>query len=258
MADFIREDLKRSRFEDVDLTDAHFRDVDLTSARFHMVDLTGVTIRGALMVDAEISGEIGSLRVNGVDVAPLVEAELDRLHPERPKMRPTDAAGFREAWDILEELWRGTVDRARGMTPDQLHERVDDEWSFVETVRHLVFATDAWVNRAVLGVDRPFHPLDLPHDEMRDIPEVPRDREARPALDEVLEIRANRRATVRRVLETLTDEQLDTMTEPVSGPGYPEEGSFEVRECLLIVLNEEWWHRQFAERDLHALEDRPS
>jgi uncharacterized damage-inducible protein DinB len=258
MAEFIREDLTGSRFEDVDLTDARFRDVDLTNTRFHIVDLSGARIRGALVVDAEISGEIRRLRVNGVDVAPLVEAELDRVHPERAKMRPTDAAGFREAWDILDDLWQGTVGRARGMTPDQLHERVDDEWSFVETLRHLAFATDAWVNRAILGVAQPFHPLDLPHDEMRDIPGVPRDREARPALDEVLELRSDRRATVRRFLEELTDEDLDRRTAPVSGPGYPEEGGFEVRECLLIVLNEEWWHRQFAERDLDALQTRAS
>ena len=32
-----------------------------------------------------------------------------------------------------------------GLPPDLLHERVDDEWSFIETLRHLVFATDAWV-----------------------------------------------------------------------------------------------------------------
>lgn len=30
--------------------------------------------------------------------------------------------------------------------------------------------------------------------------------------------------------------------------------SFEVRKCLLVVLNEEWHHRLFAERDLDALE----
>lgn len=30
--------------------------------------------------------------------------------------------------------------------------------------------------------------------------------------------------------------------------------SYPVRECLLIVLNEELHHRQFAERDLDALE----
>ncbi len=31
---------------------------------------------------------------------------------------------------------------------------------------------------------------------------------------------------------------------------------YPVRECLLIVLNEEWHHRQFAERDLAVLEAR--
>ena len=39
------------------------------------------------------------------------------------------------------------------------------------------------------------------------------------------------------------------------GPGWPPEGrTFAARECLLVVLNEEWCHRQYAERDLSALE----
>ena len=60
-------------------------------------------------------------------------------------------------------------------------------------------------------VERLWDPLDLPWDEMRDTPGVPRDRAAR---------------------------------------------SFPVRECLLVVLNEEWEHRLYAERDLAALEAR--
>jgi hypothetical protein len=48
-------------------------------------------------------------------------------------MRPTEPAGFREAWDIVERLWDGTVARARGMDPALLHESVDAEWSFIET-----------------------------------------------------------------------------------------------------------------------------
>jgi hypothetical protein len=28
-----------------------------------------------------------------------------------------------------------------------------------------------------------------------------------------------------------------------------------VRDCLLIVLNEEWSHRQYAERDLAVLQE---
>lgn len=61
MADFTSENVTGSRFEDVYLTDARFHDVDLTNARFHLVDLTGVVIRGAALVDMDISGEIENL-----------------------------------------------------------------------------------------------------------------------------------------------------------------------------------------------------
>ena len=165
---------------------------------------------------------IEDVRVNGVDVVPLVEAELNRRYPDRAKMRPADADGYRQAWDILERLWQQTVDRARGMDPDLLHERVDDEYSFIETLRHLVFATDAWVSRAILGQPSPWDPLGLPHDEMPDDVDVPRDRTARPSLDQVLALRADRMATVREVIAGLTDATLAGMTEPVTEPGYPE------------------------------------
>jgi hypothetical protein len=139
MADFTREDLAGSRFEQV----------DLTGARFRNIDLTGAVIRGALLVNVEIDGLLQDVTVNGVDVVPLVEAELDRRYPDRAKMRPADADGYREAWDILERLWQQTIARARAMPPDLLHERVDDEWSFIETLRHLVMAT---VRRVLAGL----------------------------------------------------------------------------------------------------------
>lgn len=258
MPDFTGENLTGSRFEGVRLAGARFQNVDLTSARFHLVDLTGVLIRGADLVDVDISGEIENLRVNGVDVVPLVEAELNRRYPDRVKMRPADADGFREAWGILERLWQETVERARRMSPDQLHERVEGEWSFIETQRHLVFATDAWVRRALLGEPSPWDPLDLPHDEMPDEPSVPRDRDARPSLDDVLALRADRMATVRQVLADLTDERLAGRTEPVPEPGYPESESFAVRRCLQAILIEEWEHRLYAERDLDVLDSRSS
>ena len=134
---------------------------------------------------------------------------------------------------------------------------MDGEWSFIETLRHLVYATAAWVRRAILGDPSPWHPLDLPWDEMPDSPGTPRDREARPSLDEVLELRRDRMATVRTVIDGLTDESLAAQTEPVEAPGWPPPRSFAVRECLLTVLNEEYWHRQFAERDLDALVKAP-
>jgi hypothetical protein len=233
MADFTHENLSGARFEDVYLTGADFHNVDLTGARFRLVDLTGVTIRGADLIDMDISGQIKNLTINGVDVAPLVEAELDRRYPGHAKMRPSDAAGYRQAWDVLEDLWPQTVARARRLDPELLHERVNGEWSFIETLRHLVFATDAWVNRAILGQPSPWDPLDLPHDEMPDDPSVPRDRDARPSLEEVLALRADRMATVRSLLAGLNDEQLAGVTRPVT---------------------EEWQHRLYAERDLDALE----
>ncbi|HTA11758.1 MAG TPA: pentapeptide repeat-containing protein, partial [Streptosporangiaceae bacterium] len=92
MADFLHQDLTGSKFEDVYLTGTRFHDVDLTDARFSLVDMTGVRVRGAVLANVDISAEIENLRINGVDVVPLVEAELDRRYPDRPKMRPADAA----------------------------------------------------------------------------------------------------------------------------------------------------------------------
>lgn len=254
--EFSNQDLRAARFRNVDLTRSSFAAVDFTGATFRGVDLIGVTMRGVAVKDMEISGEVESLTVNGVDVAPFITAELERRHPELAKLRPTDADGFREAWDLLEGLWAQTVDRARRLDPALLHEQVDGEWSFIETLRHLAFATDAWVSRAILGDPAPWHPLDLPWDEMADTPGVPRDRTVRPSLDEALELRQDRMATMRTLLATLTDDQLAGMTEPVPGPGWPPPVSHPVRECLATVLNEEWWHRQFAERDLAVLVSR--
>jgi hypothetical protein len=258
MAEFMGEDLSGSRFERVDLTGAEFRSVDLSRARFRGADLVGVVMTSVDLVDVRIEGQVEKVVINGVDVTPLIETELDRRQPGRAKMRPTDAVGFREAWDILERLWDGTVERARGFAPEQLHESVDGEWSFIETLRHLSFATDAWIRRAVLGDPAPWDPLDLPWDDMPDTPGTPRDRTARPSLDEALALRHDRMATVRALVDGLTDESLAAETEPVEGPGWPPPRSFAVRECLLVVLNEEWHHRLYAERDLDAIESGAS
>lgn len=105
----------------------------------------------------------------------------------------------------------------------------------------------------VLGDASPWHPLDLPFDEMNDIEGVPRDRDARPALQEVLALRAERMSTVSSFISALTDDQLASSTDPVPEPGFPESISFTVREALMVILDEEWWHRRFAERDLDTL-----
>ncbi|WP_422772043.1 DinB family protein [Plantactinospora sp. WMMC1484] len=263
MTDFHEQDLAGARFARVDLRGAIFSRVSLADADLHMVDFTGARLRGVQfqrsrmrgveLVDVEISGELRNVVVNGVDIAPLVEAELDRRMPDRVKMRPDDPEGFREAWTILERLWAETVARARTLPEAALHRGIDGEWSFVQTLRHLNFAGAAWVGRAVLGDPSPWHPLDLPWDEAPGWDGVPWDRETRPSLDEVLAVRRDRQAMVRQVLESLTEEEVGA-TVTRTEPGWPHLEGFPVNECLRIVLNEEWEHRRYAERDLTVLE----
>jgi DinB superfamily len=244
VTDYLRADLRRRRFEEV----------DFSGSRFHNVYFRDTVIRGAWLQRVEVDGYIDEVTINGVDVGPLIEAELDRRDPDRTLVRPTDADGFRQAWSVVVRRWDAAVQRAGSLAEDLLHERVDGEWSFIETLRHLVFVTDAWLLRAVLGDPTPFHPLGLIHTEMpADTPAVPRDMEARPSLDEILAVRTERMATVARAFDELTDEQLDAMTEPVLEPGYPASESYAVRRCFTTVVNEEWLHREYAERDLARL-----
>ena len=188
MADFLSEDLRGSRFERVDLSGSRFWASELNGAQFRGVELHGVVMRGVELADVDIDGELANVTVNGVDIGPLVEAELDRRHPDRAKMRPTDPAGFREAWDVIERLWAGTVERARRLRPALLHESVDGEWSFIETLRHLAFATDCLDQAGdprrpgARGTRSTCRGTRCPTPRA-----CPRDREARPSLDEVLD-----------------------------------------------------------------------
>ncbi|MDQ3391599.1 MAG: pentapeptide repeat-containing protein [Actinomycetota bacterium] len=193
MTTFREQDLTGARFERVSLRGASFTQVFLNDANMHAVDFTGTQIRGALfnesrmrgveVVDVEISGELQNVVVNGIDIAPLVDAELNRRMPELAVAPVGPAVGRGAGWDG-----------------------------------------------------------------------IPWDREARPSLDAVLTVRRERQAMVRHVMESLTDEQLAsevTRTET----GWPRAENFPFKECLRIVLNEEWEHRLYAERDLTALEN---
>ena len=110
------------------------------------------------------------------------------------------------------------------------------------------------MSRAILRVPEPWDPWSLPWDEMPDKPGIPRDREVRPGLDEVLLRRRERQDLVRGLLAGLTDAVLDEPTAPLDGDSWPPATPFPVRECLEVLLLEEWQHRLYAERDLSALE----
>lgn len=119
-----------------------------------------------------------------------------------------------------------------------------------------------WLRRTILGEASPFHPLGLPWDdpdETRPLPAgIIRDRDTRPSLDTVLDLRRDRMATVRKVVAGPTDESLDADTEPVEAAGWPVSRSYRVRKVLLHLFHEEWEDRLYAERDLDALEARHS
>ena len=65
---------------------------------------------------------------------------LDRRHPERLQLRPNDVCGVQEGFDLVDQMWAPTIERASRLPRPLLHERVNGEYSFVETLRHLLFA----------------------------------------------------------------------------------------------------------------------
>src|SRR6478609_682098 len=99
-----------------DLQGAHFTDVNLRGARFVRSDLSGAVMRAVEAAGADIDApwllEAGNtLHVNGVDVVPFVEADLNRCFPGRAERRAQDPAGLRQAWAILERTWQVTLER---------------------------------------------------------------------------------------------------------------------------------------------------
>lgn len=238
-----------------DLQGAEFVDVNLRGARFVGADLSGAVLRGVDIDRAEIDapwlldGE-GSLVVNGVDVAPLVDAELNRRFPGRELRLATDADGLRTAWAALQDAWAGALARAAAMPEGTVDISVRGEWSFAQTLRHLVLATDAWLGRSVLGLEQPFHPLGVTfagaEDDGLDMSVFRTDL---PTYDEVLEARADRVALMGEHLAGITDADLSV---PRPNPWAPSHSETTLK-CLQVILEEEWEHLRYATRDLDAI-----
>src|SRR3954447_15777984 len=228
-------------------------DVDFSNARLHAPNFEGAKITDGWFYGADISGDLEGLRLNGVEVGPLVTAELERIFPERAKLRATDPEEFADAWAMLEDRWEATAVRAAALPDNLLHKRVDDEWSFVETLRHLVSATDCWLRRMVKGIERPYHPWGLAGSWLTDPVSWGLDPAATPSLDDVLALRRERMDEVRQAVAALTPEELDRTCIPPESPGHPNQ-PHTVRECLRVILNEEWEHNRYAVRDLESLE----
>jgi hypothetical protein len=239
-----------------ELEGAELVEVSLRGARFTDCDLSGVVMRAVEVDDLDIDapwlfeGE-ASVRLNGVDVVPLVRAELERRFPGRGLMTAPDPEGLRAAWVAVEAAWDAARERAAAMPAGTVDVSVGGEWSFAETQRHLVLATDVWLGRAVLGVKQPFHPLGLAGDGAEeaglDVSVLATDT---PSYPDVLAARADRVAQVRDYVAAVTPDELATSRRNPWSPTHPET----TLSCLHTILHEEWEHLRFAVRDLDAID----
>lgn len=249
MATFTRSD---------DLHGAEFVDTDLSGARFVGADLSGVVMRGVDVsggdIDAPWLAEGEFFLVNGVDVVPLVEAELNRRFPGRAERGADDPDGLRAAWTTLQRTWAATLERVASMPPGTVDVSVGGEWSFAQTLRHLVLATDAWLGRSILEIEEPFHPIGQADVGFgADGHDLSIFTTVTPAYAEVLEVRADRVAMVRDFLATVTP---DVLAEARRNPHAPEHQET-VLSCLHVILEEEWEHHRYAVRDVDAIEAQP-
>ncbi|MFX4272430.1 DinB family protein [Propionibacteriaceae bacterium Y1685] len=229
-------------------------DLDLTGAEFRETDLSGARFIGVVMQDVEIDGLIGNLVINGVEVSEFVAAELDRRHPVRVLIRSNAPSELQEAHRQLQADWESTVRRLRAMPAGSEHRSVNQEWSAIQTLRHLVFVHYSWFRRCCLGSTARFTPLGLAPDFVEDQERQGLGPAADPTLDEVLAVRAEQGSELADWLRTVTESQLAGIAPVPEGPGWPPYAAGKtVRECLGVVLNEEWAHHQFCVRDLDLI-----
>jgi hypothetical protein len=238
-----------------ELQGAEFVGANLRGAKFVESDLSAVVMRGVEVARADIDAPWlphgGFLRVNGVDVIPLVEAELDRRFPGRADRRAADPEGLRAAWAALERTWAATLERVAAMPAGTVDVSVAGEWSFAQTLRHLILATDTWLRRGIMEIEQPYHPFGLrdvgTEDEGLDLSVFTT---TTPSYADVLEARADRAGQVRDFIATVTPDDLATPRQNPHDPDYSET----TLSCLHVILEEEWEHHRFAVRDLDTIE----
>lgn len=235
-----------AEFIDADLSGARFIRSDLSNAVMRSVDIDGADIDAPWLLNGQ-----SVLLVNGVDVAPLVEAELNRRFPGRSERRAGDPAGLRAAWASLEDTWATTLKRVAAMPDGTVDVSVDGEWSFAQTLRHLIMATDIWFGRSILEEPEALHPIGQPHAEYEmDGYDMSVFSNVEPSYAEVLAVRAGRVAMVRDFLSTVTAEDL---TAPRINP-WNANRQESTLSCLHVIIGEEWEHHRFALRDLDTLD----
>ena len=161
-------------------------------------------------------------------------------------LRPSNPEDMRTAWVALEVEWAKTVSAAKALPEASLHESVTDEWSFVQTLRHLVFAMDKWFTAPILGEG--FHPIGLPNSGSVGFPWPDLDYDLKPSVDDALAVRADRATRFRDYLASVATTEF---TRPIE---VLENGTNPLQECIYTVFEEEFWHNRYARRDLTQLQ----
>ena len=220
-------------------------------ATLRFSDVSGVTMRSVDVDGLDIDSHdlfFGSLLVNGVDVVPLVDAELDRQFPGRELQKSQTPEGLREGWVAVQAAWQDTV---TDTPPDLVDAHVEDEWSLAETLRHLVLATDAWLRGGIQRVEQPFHEIGQIFTGAAEMGfDVSMFRTDTPTFEEILAVRAERQQLVTDFLATATPELLAEERDNPWGGGdwHPTVG-----DCVRVILEEEWAHLRYIRRDLARL-----
>lgn len=233
------------QFEFRDLSDGVFWGADLQRARFRDVDLMGARISHSRLVDVVIDAEIDRLIVNGVDVTAYVN-ERDPWFALRSQLHPSDPAHMRDGWRAFEAVWEDAIARAWRLTEGQRRMSVDGEWSFVQTIRHLVFATDKWFTVPILGGT--FHPVGIPNSGSVDFGWPGLDAAADPTFEVAVAAWRERSEGLHRYLGDIEAGALSSEV-PVL-----ENGASAVHDCIGIVFEEHFQHLRYALRDLDRLQ----
>jgi hypothetical protein len=233
-----------------DFEGATFVRTSFTGATLRYCDVSGVVMRSVDVDGLDIDSHdlfMGSLLVNGVDVVPLVEAELNRRFPGRELQKAQTPEGLREGWVAVQAAWAATV---ADTPPELVDAHVPDEWSLAQTLRHLVLATDTWLRGAILGIEQPFHEIGQIFTGAAEMGfDTSIFRADPPTYDEVLAVRAERQQLVTDFLATATPELLaEERKDPWGSDWSPTVG-----DCVRVILEEEWAHLRYVRRDLALL-----
>ncbi|WP_104105122.1 DinB family protein [Nocardioides sp. 616] len=227
---------------------AAFVQASFKGATVRFSDVSGVTMRGVDVDGLDIDSHdlfFGSLFVNGVDVVPLVEAELNRQFPGRELQRAQTPEGLRECWSAVQSAWRTTV---AGTRPDLVDAHVEGEWSLAQTLRHLILATDAWLGRGILGTQQPFHEIGQIFTGAAEMGfDTSIFRVEPPTYEEILAVRAERQQQVTDFLAAVTPELLAEGRQDPWGDAHWRPS---VGDCVRVILEEEWAHLRYTRRDL--------